>query len=65
MRTIRYVVEPYEHGITCDLLFRATAVAVEEPRQLVINSIVVCGSRLGLVWGRRDRGSKAASPSSV
>ncbi|MEY2523674.1 MAG: hypothetical protein QOJ66_2239, partial [Ilumatobacteraceae bacterium] len=33
MRTIRYVVEPNEHGITCDLLFRATTVAVEEPRQ--------------------------------
>jgi hypothetical protein len=33
MRTIRYVVEPNEHGITCDLVFRATTVAVEEPRQ--------------------------------
>ena len=33
MRTIRYVVEPNEHGIACDLLFRATTVAVEEPRQ--------------------------------
>lgn len=25
----------------------------------------VCGSRVGLVCGRRDRGSKAASPSRV
>ena len=33
MRTIRYVVEPNEHGIACDLTFRATTVAVEEPRQ--------------------------------
>jgi hypothetical protein len=33
MRTIRYVVEPNEHGIACELLFRATTVAVEEPRQ--------------------------------
>ncbi len=33
MRTIRYVVEPNEHGIECDLTFRATTVAVEEPRQ--------------------------------
>jgi RNA polymerase sigma-70 factor (ECF subfamily) len=28
-------------------------------------SIVVCGSRVGLVCGRRDRGWKAASPSAV
>ena len=33
MRTIRYVVEPNEHGISCDLTFRATTAAVEEPRQ--------------------------------
>ena len=30
---IRYVVEPNEHGISCDLTFRNTTVAVEEPRQ--------------------------------
>ncbi|MCK9923125.1 hypothetical protein MXD61_14805 [Frankia sp. AgPm24] len=33
MRTIRYVVAPNEQGISCDLTFRATTVAVEEPRQ--------------------------------
>ncbi len=33
IRTIRYVVEPNEHSIACDLTFRATTVAVEEPRQ--------------------------------
>ena len=33
MRTVRYVVEPNEHGIACDLTFRARTVAVEEPRQ--------------------------------
>ena len=33
MRTIRYVVDPNEHGIECDLTFRATTVAIEEPRQ--------------------------------
>ena len=33
MRTIRFVVEPNEHGISCDLTFRATTVAIEEPRQ--------------------------------
>jgi hypothetical protein len=33
MRTIRYVVEPNEHGIEVDLTFDATTVAVEEPRQ--------------------------------
>ena len=33
MRTIRFIVEPNDHGIECDLTFRATTVAVEEPRQ--------------------------------
>ena len=33
MRTIRFVVEPNEHDISCDLTFRATTVAIEEPRQ--------------------------------
>jgi hypothetical protein len=33
IRTIRFVVEPNEHGIECHLTFRATTVAVEEPRQ--------------------------------
>lgn len=33
MRAIRYVVGPNEHGIECDLMFRATTVAIEEPRQ--------------------------------
>jgi hypothetical protein len=33
MRTIRYVVEPNEHDIACDLTFQATTVAIEEPRQ--------------------------------
>src|SRR4051794_15080696 len=33
LRTIRYVVEPNEHGFSADLTFRATTVAIEEPRQ--------------------------------
>jgi hypothetical protein len=33
MRSIRYVVERNEHGIECDLTFRASTVAIEEPRQ--------------------------------
>ncbi len=33
MRTIRYVVEPNEQAIVCDLTFQAATVAVEEPRQ--------------------------------
>ena len=33
-------------------------------RSSMISSIVVCASRVGLVCGRRDRGSNAASPSS-
>jgi hypothetical protein len=38
LRTIRYVVEPNEHGLSADLLFRATTVAVEEPRQRRISA---------------------------
>lgn len=34
-------------------------------RRSMMRSIVDCGSRPGLVWGRRERGSKAASPSRV
>ncbi len=37
MRVVRYVVEPNEHGISCDLTFRATTVAVEEPRQRIVS----------------------------
>lgn len=33
LRVIRYVVEPNEHGFSADLTFRATTVAIEEPRQ--------------------------------
>ena len=33
LRTIRYVVDSNEHNISCDLTFRATTVAIEEPRQ--------------------------------
>jgi len=33
MRTLHYVVGPNEHDISCDLTFRATTVAIEEPRQ--------------------------------
>ena len=33
IRAIRYVVESNEYGTTCDLLSRATTVAVEELRQ--------------------------------
>jgi len=33
LRTIRYLVAPNEHGIEADLTFRATTVAIEEPRQ--------------------------------
>lgn len=33
MQTIRFIVEPNEHGIEADLTFEATTVAVEEPRQ--------------------------------
>jgi hypothetical protein len=38
MRTLRYVVEPNEHGIECDLTFRARTVAVEEPAQVRVST---------------------------
>lgn len=33
MRTLRVIVEPNAHDISCDLVFEATTIAVEEPRQ--------------------------------
>ena len=35
IKTIRFVVEPNETGIECDLEFAARTVAVEEPRQKI------------------------------
>lgn len=43
----------------------SSPVSVRVWRRAMIRSMVVCGSRVGLVWGRRDRGWYAASPSSV
>ena len=34
-------------------------------RSSMIRSMVAWGSRVGLEWGRRERGSNAASPSRV
>ena len=54
MRTIRYVVEPNEHGIECDLTFRATTVAIEEPRQRRVSpqGILTTDSTRLTQWGR-------------
>ena len=54
MRTIRYLVESNEHGIECDLTFRATTVAVEEPRQRVVSpeGIVAMDNTRLTQWGR-------------
>jgi len=38
---------------------------VSSVRRAMMRSMVGWGSRVGLVWGRRERGSKAASPSRV
>ncbi len=54
IRTIRYVVEPNDHGIECDLVFRARTVAVEEPRQRRVSDegiLVMDHTRL-TQWGR-------------
>ncbi len=53
LRTIRYVVEPNEHGISADLTFRATTVAIEEPRQRRISDegiLIMDNTRL-TQWG--------------
>jgi hypothetical protein len=54
MRTIRYVVEPNEHGIECDLTFRAKTVAVEEPRQRRVSpeGILLMDHTRLTQWGR-------------
>jgi hypothetical protein len=52
MRVIRYLVEPNEHGIACDLTFRATTVAVEEPRQRRVHAGVILTDHTRLTqWG--------------
>jgi len=53
IHTIRYVVEPNEHGIECDLTFRARTVAVEEPRQRRISpqGILVMDHTRLTQWG--------------
>lgn len=33
LQTMRWIVEPNEHGIACDLTYRAVTVAIEEPKQ--------------------------------
>ena len=35
LRVIRFVVDPNEHDLTADLVFRARTVAIEEPRQTI------------------------------
>jgi hypothetical protein len=53
LRTIRYVVEPNEHGFSADLTFRATTVAIEEPRQRRVGAdgvLVMDNTRL-TQWG--------------
>lgn len=54
IRTVRYVVEGNEHGIECDLTFRATTVAVEEPRQRTMSpeGILTMDHTRLTQWGR-------------
>ncbi len=53
LRSIRYVVEPNEHGISVDLTFRATTVAVEEPRQTrrTADGVLVMDNTRLTQWG--------------
>jgi hypothetical protein len=54
LRTIRYVVEPNEHGIAADLTFEATTVAIEEPRQRRIadDGVLIMDHTRLTQWGR-------------
>jgi hypothetical protein len=54
MRTIRYMVQRNDHGIECDLTFRATTVAIEEPRQRRISpeGIPIMDHTRLTQWGR-------------
>ncbi len=40
LRTVRYVVEENEHGLTADVTFRARTEAIEEPRQQIVRDNV-------------------------
>jgi len=40
LRTVRYVVEDNEHGVTADVTFRARTEAIEEPRQQIVRNNV-------------------------
>ena len=40
LREIRLTVEPNEHGLSCDLLFRARTAAIEEPKQTIVRNNV-------------------------
>lgn len=40
LREIRFTVEPNEHGLSCDLTFRARTAAIEEPKQTIVRNNV-------------------------
>jgi hypothetical protein len=54
LRTIRYVVERNEHDLHADVTFRATTVAIEEPRQrrVAADGIQVMDNTRLTQWGR-------------
>jgi hypothetical protein len=53
MREIRYIVEPNEHRVECDLTFRASTAAIEEPRhrQMMPNGVLVADYTRLTQWG--------------
>jgi hypothetical protein len=70
LRVIRFVVEPNEHGLSADLVFRARTVAVEEPRQTIVRDAKPMMDYTRLTqWGtwegevRRDGTTIAVDPS--
>ncbi|MBU3700997.1 MAG: hypothetical protein FGM58_02990 [Acidimicrobiia bacterium] len=40
LREIRFTVDPNEHGLSCDLVFRARTAAIEEPKQTIVRNNV-------------------------
>ena len=52
LREIRLTVEPNEHGLSCDLLFRARTAAIEEPKQTIVrNNVKIMDYTRLTQWG--------------
>jgi len=52
LRTIRFKVDKNEHGLSCDLVFRARTAAIEEPKQTIVrNNVKIMDYTRLTQWG--------------